>query len=267
MSLAINSLNLLFYNKHKWYPLAQQQPCSAWSFQASSKKQEWFNVQWLLFGGCLCAMVFCALWVSPCPSKKPPVTDSWVFWGCFRYPHIPEEGKPAFFQRNDYISFKCICVLFCTSFPRCFCYLVLLCPLVLYKPCRVGVLIPNGPFRCQGDYSKCSAQSWLQICNVLDSLSVWRMREVLSRLAPAVPSVTCVCDSLQDQVSSKVKNSFPRWTVCSFCPSLSLTEDTLSWPLVQVVSFVPAVPLGMVSKFRMISVSQSLMHTLQQILG
>lgn len=41
---------------------------------------------------------------------------------------------------------------------------------------------------------------------------------------------------------------------CVFIPpDLSLIENILSWPLVQAISFVPEVPLGLVSKFSVMS--------------
>lgn len=170
VSLAINSLNLLFYNKHKWYPLVQQQPLAQLGLFKLILKQNWFNVQWLLCGGCPCVIVSCALWVSWCPSRQSPITDSCVvlvFWGCSRYPYIPERGKPALFPINDCSALQ-MClhfILYLFSFGT-LCWCVLLC-LVLYKPPKLGVLTPNGPFKYQGDCDKCPAWSWLQISDMI----------------------------------------------------------------------------------------------------
>lgn len=146
MSLAIDSLNLFFYNKQKWYPLVQQPLAQLGLFKLVLKKQDWFNVQWLLCGGCLCAIVFCALWVSSCPSKQCPVTDSWAQLLCSgAAPGIrtsQREGTLLFFPINVFypskcfLPFKCFCTLLCSGFPRCLWYLVLMCSPV---PCAIQI--------------------------------------------------------------------------------------------------------------------------------
>lgn len=84
--------------------------------------------------------------------------------------------------------------------------------------------------------------------------NVFHSREVFFQTCfCCVQCYMCVtaCRCLSGEL--KTENSFPRMNCVFILPDLSLTENTLSWPVVQAISFVPAVPLGIVSKFRMTS--------------